>query len=156
MAWQRKIPFGYQVRNGRINCHPEEAELVRAIFSRYLLGGSYSQIADEMTQQGVRYHQHNAQWNKHMVKRILENERYLGMDGYPQLVTDEEFLAVRLRRGEQNTYAPCPREFNKDAKRIILSHSRIFEDAAKAEERAEKKAASNAKKTTKTEEAPAI
>ncbi len=32
-------------------------------------------------------------------------------------------------------------EFNKDAKRIILSHSRIFEDAAKAEERAEKKAA---------------
>ncbi len=31
-------------------------------------------------------------------------------------------------------------EFNKDAKRIILSHSRIFEDAAKAEERAEKKA----------------
>ena len=22
MAWQRKIPFGYQVRNGRINCHP--------------------------------------------------------------------------------------------------------------------------------------
>lgn len=30
MAWQRKIPFGYQVQNGRINCHPEEAELVRA------------------------------------------------------------------------------------------------------------------------------
>ena len=47
-------------------------------------------------------------------------------------------------------------EFNKDTKRIILSHSRIFEDAAKAEERAEKKAASNAKKTTKREEAPAI
>ena len=47
-------------------------------------------------------------------------------------------------------------EFNKDAKRIILSHSRIFEDAGKAEERAEKKAASNAKKTTKREDAPAI
>jgi len=47
-------------------------------------------------------------------------------------------------------------EFNKDAKRIILSHSRIFEDAAKAEERAEKKAASNAKKATKREETPAI
>ena len=47
-------------------------------------------------------------------------------------------------------------EFNKDAKRIILSHSRIFEDAAKAKERAEKKAASNAKKATKREETPAI
>ncbi len=32
-------------------------------------------------------------------------------------------------------------EFNKDSKRIILSHSRIFEDIAKAEAKAEKKAA---------------
>ena len=48
-------------------------------------------------------------------------------------------------------------EFNKDAKRIILSHSRIFEDVAKAEERAEKKAASNAKKaSSKKEDAPMI
>ena len=43
-------------------------------------------------------------------------------------------------------------EFNKDAKRIILSHSRIFEDAQKAEVRAERKA----KKATKKEEAPVI
>ena len=43
-------------------------------------------------------------------------------------------------------------EFNKEAKRIILSHSRIFEDAAKAEEKAEKKAS---KKAAKKEE-PAI
>ena len=42
-------------------------------------------------------------------------------------------------------------EFNKDAKRIILSHSRIFEDAQKAEEKAEKKA----KKAAKKEDAPA-
>ena len=48
-------------------------------------------------------------------------------------------------------------EFNKEAKRIILSHSRIFEDVAKAAERAEKKAAAAAKKSAKKEEAaPAI
>ena len=46
--------------------------------------------------------------------------------------------------------------FETDAKRIILSHSRIFEDAAKAEERAEKKAATK-KSTGKREDvAPAI
>ena len=44
-------------------------------------------------------------------------------------------------------------EFNKDAKRIILSHSRIFEDAAKAEEKAEKKAK---KSSSKKEETPMI
>ncbi|MCX6308841.1 MAG: 30S ribosomal protein S1, partial [Bacteroidia bacterium] len=43
-------------------------------------------------------------------------------------------------------------EFNKDAKRIILSHSRIHEDEAKTEARAAKKA-SGTKKTTKKDEA---
>ena len=43
-------------------------------------------------------------------------------------------------------------EFNKDSKRIILSHSRIFEDAAKAEQRKAKKAAA---KSAAAEEAPA-
>ncbi|MBD9093617.1 MAG: 30S ribosomal protein S1, partial [Bacteroides oleiciplenus] len=47
-------------------------------------------------------------------------------------------------------------EFNKDAKRIILSHSRIFEDAAKAEERAEKKAANKKVAGNKREDAPSI
>ena len=43
-------------------------------------------------------------------------------------------------------------EFNKEAKRIILSHSRIFEDAAKAEEKAEKKAAAKERKAKKQQE----
>jgi len=49
-------------------------------------------------------------------------------------------------------------EFNKEAKRIILSHSRIFEDAAKAEEKAEKKAAAKERKAKKQqqEETPMI
>ena len=43
-------------------------------------------------------------------------------------------------------------EFNKDSKRIILSHSRTFEDAQRSEARAEKKAA---RKSTKKEESTA-
>ncbi len=42
-------------------------------------------------------------------------------------------------------------EFNKDSKRIILSHSRIFEDEVRAEKAAERKA----KRAPKKEEAPA-
>ena len=49
-------------------------------------------------------------------------------------------------------------EFNKDAKRIILSHSRIFEDVARAEARAAKKAEAAAKKANRPqkEQAPVI
>ena len=46
-------------------------------------------------------------------------------------------------------------EFNKDAKRIILSHSRIFEDAARTAERAEKKAAAAAKRAERAASAAA-
>ena len=49
-------------------------------------------------------------------------------------------------------------EFNKEAKRIILSHSRIFEDVARAEAKAAKKAEAAAKKATRPqkEQAPVI
>ncbi len=46
-------------------------------------------------------------------------------------------------------------EFNKESKRIILSHSRIYEDVARAEARAAKKEAA-AKKSTKKEETATI
>ena len=45
-------------------------------------------------------------------------------------------------------------EFNKDSKRIILSHSRIFEDEARAEKAAARKAKSTVRKAA--EEAPAL
>ena len=47
-------------------------------------------------------------------------------------------------------------EFNKDAKRIILSHSRIFEDAAKAEAQKEASAKKAAKKAAKAEESATL
>ena len=47
-------------------------------------------------------------------------------------------------------------EFNKDSKRVFLSHSRTFEDVAKAEAREAKKAQAAAKRASKKEETPAI
>lgn len=44
-------------------------------------------------------------------------------------------------------------EFNKDSKRIILSHSRTFEDAQRVENHSEKR---TSKKTAKKDDAPAI
>ena len=55
----------------------------------------------------------------------------------------------RAKAGEKLEFKVI--EFNKESRRIIVSHSRIFEDAA----RAEKKAAA-AKKSGKKEETPAI
>ena len=110
MAWQRKIPFGYEIRGGQLRPHPQEADAVRHIFGQYLAGASLLAIAEGMTGRGPRYHQHTPEWNKHMVKRILENARYTGADGYPPLVSGEDFDAAQEQRGARNTYAPLPAE----------------------------------------------
>jgi len=97
------------IRNGETVTCPIEADAVRSIFTRYLAGASYAKIAEEMSKGGIPYHRHTAQWNKHMVKRILENGKYLGTDIFPRLVSDEDFLAVQLRREDKTGYyTPCP------------------------------------------------
>lgn len=98
------------IRDGLIQPHPQEADAVRCIFGQYLAGASLLTIAEDMTRRGPRYHQHTPAWNKHMVKRVLENAKYVGVGGYPQLVPDEDFAAAQGQRGERNTYAPLPAE----------------------------------------------
>ena len=79
-----------------------------------------------------------------------------GVEGFatPKHLVKEDGSQAQL--GEELDFKVI--EFNKDAKRIILSHSRIFEDAQRAEAKEAKKAADAAKKATRKEKeaAPAI
>ena len=108
MAWQRKIPFGYRMEQGSLACERTEAETVRRVFSMYLAGNSMKRIAEVMTEQGVPYHKNKPCWNKNMVKRILENGKYLGDGEYPRIIRDEDFLAAQQLKESKNLYAPCP------------------------------------------------
>ena len=108
MAWQRRIPFGYRMEQGTLGCEPAVAETVRRVFSMYLTGDSMKRIAEVMTEQGVPYHKDKTCWNKNMVKRILENGKYLGDGEYPRIIRDEDFLAARRLKECKNLYAPCP------------------------------------------------
>lgn len=110
MAWQRKTPFGYMIRDGLIQPHPQEADSVRYIFRQYLAGASLLAVAEGMTKQDIRYHQHTAEWNKNMVKRILENVKYIGEGNYPRLVPDEDFTAAQRLRTQRKIYAPLAAE----------------------------------------------
>ena len=96
------------IQDGLLQPHPQEADAVRYIFGQYLAGGSLLTIAGDMTRRGVRYHRHTAEWNKNMVKRILENAKYTGADNYPRLVSDEDFVAAQRLRAQRNIYAPLP------------------------------------------------
>lgn len=121
MAWQRIIPFGYRMSQGEIVIEPQEAEAIRDIFRQYLNGASLNRIAEEMTRRGVRYHERAGSWNKNMVHRILENERYLGDGGYPCIIDSETYVAVQLRKKEQNFYSPVPTEIAPIRKKTVCA-----------------------------------
>lgn len=121
MAWQRKTPFGYHIVGGEIQLQEQETDAVRHIFHSYLAGCSYQQIADDMTMGHTPYHQHTAQWNKHMVKRILENENYLGAGRYPRIIDDASFTQAGLRRLEKTDYAPCPDVIDPIRKKAVCA-----------------------------------
>ena len=79
-----------------------------------------------------------------------------GVEGFatPKHLVKEDGSQAQL--GEELEFKVI--EFNKDAKRIILSHSRIFEDVQRAEAKEAKKAAAAAKKASRQpkEQAPTI
>lgn len=99
MAKNRTIPFGYMMQCGRITANPKEVLAVVTIFSEYLAGKSLSDIAAEMD---VPYSE-NSKWNKNMVKRIIENEKYLGTSIFPQLISEEIFRSANEKRVKKAT-----------------------------------------------------
>ena len=106
MLKNRNIPFGYCVINGKYAINEIEAQAVREIFENYINGKSLKTIAAEMH---IPYNSGKAIWNKNMVCRVLENRKYIGENGYPQIVNADDFEQATQIKTERNTYRkPAP------------------------------------------------
>ena len=103
MKKNRNIPFGYTMQKGEIVEEPTESQAVKDIFKLYLDGKSMSEIARQMSISQISYNGITFDWNKNMVKRILENEKYLGKDGYPALIDNETFNRANARKKSRAT-----------------------------------------------------
>ena len=103
MKKNRNIPFGYIMQKGEIIAEPTESQAVKDIFKLYLDGKSMSEIARQMSISQISYNGITFDWNKNMVKRILENEKYLGKDGYPVLIDSETFYRANARKKSKAT-----------------------------------------------------
>ena len=106
MLKNRNIPFGYCVINGKYAVNEIEAQAVREIFENYINGKSLKTIAAEMK---IPYNSGKTVWNKNMVCRVLENRKYIGGNGYPRIISDEEFNSATQIKSERNNYRkPAP------------------------------------------------
>ena len=103
MAKNRTISFGYCMRNGEIITEQTESKAVVRIFEEYLNGSSFLQISRLMESEKIRYTVDSDHWNKNMVKRIIENEKYLGNGKYPQIIDEETFKTANKKRVHKAT-----------------------------------------------------
>ncbi len=107
MLKNRSIPFGYCVINGEYALNTAESEMVKKIFADYIDGKSMKTIISEMTMPYIKGKQ---TWNKNIIYRLLGNKKYIGENGYPQIVTKNEFEQAAQIKAERTTYRkPAPK-----------------------------------------------
>ena len=84
---------------------PEEADIVRRIYQRYLCGCTLGQIKKELEQENIPAAQKVGQWSHAVIHNILTNEKYIG-DALLQktYITDCITKKVKKNQGERPMY----------------------------------------------------
>jgi DNA invertase Pin-like site-specific DNA recombinase len=107
--------FGYDLDGGTLVINPDEAEVVRRIFSDYLSGKGIRQITGELTEKGVRKKYGVSCWRCEMVNYILTNERYMG-----------DALLRKKCTADAFPFAKCQNKGQKDQYYVTDSHEGII------------------------------
>lgn len=92
--------LGYEKgEDGTPSIVPEEAEVVQAIYRRFMEGFTPHQIAKELTERGVPTPRNGRKWGTSTVLSILENERYKG-EAILQKSFCTDFLTKKTKKNE--------------------------------------------------------
>ena len=104
--FQYKRMLGYRKgADGQPEIVPEEAEIIRRIYRRYLAGRSLGQIKQELEQDNIPTAQKVERWSSAVIHNILTNEKYMG-DALLQktYITDCITKKVKKNMGERPMY----------------------------------------------------
>lgn len=106
----RNIPFGYRFKNGKIIINADEHTTLRRICSEYLDGRSLLQIANGLQADKVEFAPGITTWNKARIMRIVDDDRYIGNETYPQLIDEATLERMRSRKSFRNTQSSTDRQ----------------------------------------------
>ena len=79
---------------GRLVIEPEEAEVVKRIYREYLEGASLAQIGKSLEADGILTAAGKEKWRPETLKKILQNEKYIG-DALLQKTYTVDFLSKK-------------------------------------------------------------
>ena len=90
--------YGYQQdENKNVTIKIQEAEVVREIYHKYLIGYSIRRIIRELKENEIKSPLGSSKWSSSTIKGILENEKYIG-DVILQKTYKRDFLTQRRVR----------------------------------------------------------
>ena len=119
----RKIPFGYMVERGYTVLKISEAEIVKEIFDKYISGETFKQIADALSSRNIIYYEDNGLWNKNMIARVIDDERYLGSGEYPCIISEEIYRQAKICREQRSCkQAELPTITSLVKSKLVCSH----------------------------------
>lgn len=95
-------PYGYCNNNGVMEIVPEEAEIVKEIFDKTLMGFSTHSISDDLNSRNVQT-KRNKKWSAGTINGIIKNEKYTGDVIFQKTYTKENFTRKR-NNGEVDRY----------------------------------------------------
>ena len=134
--------FGYgKGTDGQLYIIPEEAEVVRLIYGKYLEGESLNSIARLLKEKGIKTIRGNIKWNVNSIRTILINEKYIG-DAMAQKTFTIDYLTKTRKenQGELQKYyvenaheAIIPREVFYKVQEELHQRANIYKKSSKKE-----------------------
>ena len=134
--------FGYQKgTDGQLHIIPEESEVVRLIYGKYLEGESLNSIARLLKEKGIKTIRGNTEWNVNSIRTILINEKYIG-DAMAQKTFTTNYLtkARKENQGELQKYyvenaheAIIPREVFYKVQEELHQRTNLYKKSSKQE-----------------------
>ena len=122
MKQNRRLLYGYRYEGAGIAIEPNEATIVKEIFSKYGNGYTLKKITDWLNLDGVAYHETNPIWNKNHVHRLLQNRHYIGDDIYPCIIEPETFEQVAQVAQQRKNFQPSNNPLEPVGRNKIFCH----------------------------------
>ena len=89
------ITYGYRLVDGDMRLDSGQSEAVHLIFDAYDGGASIKKIAGMLKDKKVPSTRGKPSWTPALIRKILRNKDYLGVEPYPRMIEDEQFERVQ-------------------------------------------------------------
>lgn len=89
------ITYGYRLVDGDMRMDLGQSEAVHLIFDVYDGGESIKKIAGMLKDKKVPSVRGKPSWTPALIRKILSNKDYLGVEPYPRMIEDQQFKRVQ-------------------------------------------------------------